>query len=289
MVVVIAITAILLGLFLAAVQKARDVSLRLRCQNQMRQIGLALHQYHNSKSAFPSGVRHFVLQPGVGGIDTPDPEPFPLMTWHTRILPWIEQDALWRLAVRAYEEDRYFLSDPPHVAQSIPVALFLCPADGSRPVPQHLSDPAALTSYLGVEGVSHVNPSGMLYLDSETRFADVLDGTSQTLFVGERPPAGDGSRGRWYGGWGSWGTTDSYLGVRETNVFDWVDGCPDGPYTFHTDRLDNPCSVFHFWSLHIGGANFLFVDGSVRFLPYSAAPLLPALATRDGGEVCPLD
>jgi prepilin-type processing-associated H-X9-DG protein len=130
----------------------------------------------------------------------------------------------------------------------------------------------------------------MLYLDSPTRFADVLDGSSQTLFVGERPPSADGARGRWYGGWGAWGTADSYLGVCETGVFDWVpnSGCPDGPYSFQPDRLDNPCSVFHFWSLHTGGANFLFVDGSVVFLGYSAATVLPALATREGGEVVEL-
>ena len=53
-------------------------------------------------------------------------------------------------------------------------------------------------------------------------------------------------------------------------------------------RLDNPCDRYHFWSLHPGGGNWLFADGSVRFLSYSADPIMPALATRAGGEVVPL-
>lgn len=64
--------------------------------------------------------------------------------------------------------------------------------------------------------------------------------------------------------------------------------CGDGPYSFSPGSLKDPCSVFHFWSLHPGGAHFLAVDGSVHFLPYAAASLLPALATRAGGEVANL-
>lgn len=62
------------------------------------------------------------------------------------------------------------------------------------------------------------------------------------------------------------------------------DNCPAGPYHFGPGRATNRCDVLHFWSLHIGGANFLFADGSVRFLSYSADDVLPALATRSGGE-----
>ena len=60
--------------------------------------------------------------------------------------------------------------------------------------------------------------------------------------------------------------------------------CPPGPYTFVRGDLKNPCDTFHYWSLHPGGANFAFADGSVRFLSYSADAILPALSTRAGGE-----
>ncbi|HEV2947513.1 MAG TPA: H-X9-DG-CTERM domain-containing protein [Gemmataceae bacterium] len=64
--------------------------------------------------------------------------------------------------------------------------------------------------------------------------------------------------------------------------------CPPGPYEFGPGKVDNQCDVFHYWSLHRGGANFLMVDGSVHFIHYSAAPLMPALATRSGREVVSL-
>jgi prepilin-type processing-associated H-X9-DG protein len=77
-------------------------------------------------------------------------------------------------------------------------------------------------------------------------------------------------------------TANAYLGVRTTGIGDY--GC-DTPYPFAADRIANRCSIFHFWSLHTGGGHFAFADGSVRFLTYDANPLLPALATRAGGEV----
>jgi prepilin-type processing-associated H-X9-DG protein len=76
------------------------------------------------------------------------------------------------------------------------------------------------------------------------------------------------------------------LGARERNFGGtYVSGCPLGPYHFVAGRVDQQCDLFHFWSLHSGGANFLFADGSVHFLSYQADTVLPALATRAGGEV----
>jgi prepilin-type processing-associated H-X9-DG protein len=74
------------------------------------------------------------------------------------------------------------------------------------------------------------------------------------------------------------------LGAREINDAVDLESCPVGPYGFAPGKLSEPCDVFHFWSLHSGGANFLFCDGSVHFLTYDAAPLMPALATRNGRE-----
>jgi prepilin-type processing-associated H-X9-DG protein len=93
--------------------------------------------------------------------------------------------------------------------------------------------------------------------------------------------------GWWYAGWGQDkdGEADAVLGIRTKNKRSpWGRSCPIGPYHYTAGRFDNQCDAFHFWSPHPGGANFLFVDGSVRFLRYEADPILPALATRAGGE-----
>ncbi|MGL4551382.1 MAG: DUF1559 domain-containing protein [Gemmataceae bacterium] len=282
--VVLAVIAVLTGLLLAAVQKVRAASSRLSCLNRLRQLGLALHQHHDTRATFPSGFRHPAQPPW----RPQDSEPFPHMTWRTALLPYIEQEALWNDTLRAYAIERYHLDNPPHTAGYQTVALFLCPSDSPRPPPPTNPRPGprpALSSFLGVEGVSQRGDSGMLFLDSATRFASATDGTSNTLLVGERPPTRYGAHGRWAGGWGYWGNADSTLGVRENFVED--SRCLPGPYRFQRGQLEDDCSRFHFWSLHAGGANFLFVDGAARFLPYAAADHLPALATRDGGEVGP--
>ncbi len=130
-------------------------------------------------------------------------------------------------------------------------------------------------------------------MGSKVRFADIVDGTSNTLLAGERPPSPDFWFGWWYAGAGEAGTGagDMVLGARELNVnaSTYTAACPVGPYSFKPGKIQEMCDVFHFWSLHDGGANFLFCDGSVRFLTYSADSILPALATRAGGEIVSLD
>lgn len=283
--VVIAILSILTALLLSAIQQVRASAARLSCVNNLRQIGLALHQYHDTQHRFPSGVTHPVLRPGLPQLYGPDDEPYPLMNWQTRLLPYLEQASLWTSTVQAYDQDRYAITNPPHVAASVPLSIFICPADGRRTQPG--KDPSrseAPTCYLGVEGRDHLRIDGVMFLDSQIRFADISDGTSTTLVVGERPPSLTFRFGRWYGGWGEWGTGNSTLGVQETGVDGRVPECFNGPYEFRRGHLNNPCSVFHYWSFHSEGANFLSADGSVRFLQYSASALLPALASRAGGE-----
>jgi prepilin-type processing-associated H-X9-DG protein len=93
--------------------------------------------------------------------------------------------------------------------------------------------------------------------------------------------------GWWYGGVGDdgEGSVEVILGARELNHSPLgLGGCPYGPYSFRVGSFQENCSRFHFWSPHTGGANFAFADGSVRFLRYSD-DILPALATRTGGEV----
>jgi prepilin-type processing-associated H-X9-DG protein len=151
------------------------------------------------------------------------------------------------------------------------------------------SSHVAFTAFLGNAGTNLFRNDGVLFLDSQTRLTDVTDGASTTLLAGERPPSTDGHFGWWYGGWGQNkdGSADNVLGVRERHVYIRSVGCPPGPYHFEPGRIDNQCDALHFWSLHSGGAHFLFCDGAVRFLTYSADLILPELATRAGGEPAP--
>jgi prepilin-type processing-associated H-X9-DG protein len=127
--------------------------------------------------------------------------------------------------------------------------------------------------------------NGVIFLDSEVRMTDITDGSSNTLLLGERPPDEWREFARWHGGWGIWTRAGSSLGVRETSVEPLNSQCFNSGYRFQRGSLNDPCSIFHFWSLHPGGANFARADGSVTFMSYSAESILPALATRAGGEV----
>ncbi|MBY0232636.1 MAG: DUF1559 domain-containing protein [Gemmataceae bacterium] len=144
-----------------------------------------------------------------------------------------------------------------------------------------------LTAYVGVLGTEYLRKDGVLFADSRIRFEDIVDGTSNTLLVGERPTSANMAFGGWYAGTGQnfgTGSASMVLGVREYCFTPFAPDCPVGPYSFGPGRLDNTCDAFHFWSLHSGGAHFAFADGSVRFLSYGAKDILPALATRAGGE-----
>jgi hypothetical protein len=273
--VVVAIIATLIALVIPAVQRVRDAANRTRCVNNLRQVGLALHHYHTALNGLP---------PGMTFQDGADPHPF--MSWNTRLLPYLEQAALWAKAQEAYAQTLDFEKDPPHPL-GYPLPVFSCPSDPRTFAAGRVSGVlAAFTSYLGVEGTNQFRHDGLLFADSKIRFSDITDGVSNTLLVGERPPSADLIFGWWYAGWGQNkdGSGDMVLGVQERNFGVWNQGCPRGPYSYGPGRVDDQCDLFHFWSVHIGGANFLIADGSVHFISYSAVSLMPALATRSGGE-----
>jgi prepilin-type N-terminal cleavage/methylation domain-containing protein/prepilin-type processing-associated H-X9-DG protein len=283
--VVIAIIAILIGLLLPAVQKVREAASRLRCQNNLKQLGLALHAYHDSHQRFPQAYNEYwnFCDPE----DAPGPPDMrPRRSWASLALPYVEMQSLESAGVR--------------VAQRQAVKVFACPSDGRYgQVSTHsnykfLGDQFGLTSYLAVEGSAYrrgpsetnVNlefggpKDGILYRSSDTRLTDVTDGTSNTVLLGERPPSPSPALD-W--GWWAWSAYDSALAVvDERNLI--APACPR-PSVYGPGKLSDDCGAQHFWSLHVGGANWVFADGSVRFLPYTAAPILPALATRAGGEV----
>jgi prepilin-type N-terminal cleavage/methylation domain-containing protein/prepilin-type processing-associated H-X9-DG protein len=278
--VVIAILGVLIGLLIPAVLKIREAANRVKCINNLKQIGLALQQYHDGWGCFPPGCSF-----------SGNAEPQPHMSWMTRLLPYLEQGPLWSEAIAAFGQEKFF-ERPPHLPiLAQPMPSFLCPSDSLSWQPWDFgSFRVAFTDYMGLEGTDLTKQDGTLYLNSRVRLADISDGTSSTLVAGERPPSADHGLGWWYAGWGQrkTGSADLVLGVRELCVDPMYYMCPEGPYAFQPGQPNDSCSAFHFWSFHPGGANFLFADGSVHFLGYSADPVLPALATRAGGEAAAL-
>lgn len=272
-IVVIAIVGVLAALLLTAVQYARAAAGRADCLNRLRQLALALHTYHDANRALPPGSTLNAGRPR-----------YARLNWHARVLPHLEQPALWADIQRAYAAAPDMRSVPPHVHRGTVVNMFVCPTDPRGDRPSQAGN--ALTSYLGITGRNQKTNDGCLYLDSAVPFSGVRDGLSNTLLLGERPPSADERYGWWYGGWGSdnGGSADAHLGVADLNYSPKDPDCWQGPYQFGQGDLDNQCDAFHFWSLHPGGGHFALADASARFVRYSAAPLLPALATRAGGE-----
>ncbi len=263
---------------MCAVQKVRDSAGKVSCQNNLRQVAIALHSYHDEHKGLP-------LRPSVR-------PPMTTLSWKGHILPQVGQTPLWLATESAFNADKYAFRNPPHIGFATVVKTYLCSQDSrlSRPITDQFGKTAAYSSYVGIAGVT--TSTGVLGPYPGIRFADVTDGTSQTVMVGERPPPDSLLAGRWYTASDD-GPTGTYRGP-ENSLFILspaflADPLCIGPiYSYRYGRLDNPCDRYHLWSLHSGGANFAFADGSVRFLAYSADSVLPALATRAGGEVATL-
>jgi type II secretory pathway pseudopilin PulG len=285
--VVFAVTAILLGLLLPAIQIVRQTALKTQCKSQLRQLAIGLHLYQEEFGYFPLGhTKH------CAGAD------YPSMNWHTRLLPMVEQTNVWLEAVEAYKTERSPFGligiTPAHRGLQHKISLFQCPADATYGLPPQWAVPAenvvAFTNYLGNLGTNADLQDGVLTAEFPVRALDLVDGLSQTLAVGERPTSFDFMYSWWYAGAGfdGIGTGDGILGINEvaprTGQFS---ACTAFTNKLRPDRVKNPCQVLHYWSLHAEGAHFALADGSVRFQPYSAADILSRMATRNAGE--PID
>jgi prepilin-type N-terminal cleavage/methylation domain-containing protein len=270
--VVIAIIAVLIGLLVPAVQKVREAAAKVQCANNMRQIGIALHNHHDAKFAFPTpraiGYEWlFTVEQG----------------WQFQLLPYIEQDPLYKLA-----NTTNFAQFSQ--AQSQPIKILECPSD-PRVAGQGSGGTsggnvtAGLTWYPGIGGSVVTLPDNPNPLQwgifqpndvGGVRIGQITDGTAMTLMVGERPPSSD-----LYWGWWAWSDYDNILGT--VNQIDLVGGCPM-PGIYKPDKINNPCAITHFWSNHTLGSNWCFGDASVRFLPYASQSFTVTGATRGGNE-----
>ena len=285
--VVIAIIAVLVALLLPAVQQARESARRSQCQNQIKQLGLALHNYHDALQCLPMGSR--TTSYGSWGFTLP-------------LLPYLEQTSLFETVnfdtnlgccawIRAAQAAVPRMAEP----QSAPLPFLYCPSDPNTGR-SLLSGPTGPNpgsgdcgvlypgNYLGSSGtiglstlnqcfataVGTTNGNGVFYSLSSTRFRDITDGTSNTFSVGERGLPLDI-------GWG-WimcggNECEQYLNSKAGII---------SPVNITTSDLN----IMSFWSWHPGGTFFLFSDGSAHFMNQNLSfQTYQALSTRNGEEV----
>jgi prepilin-type N-terminal cleavage/methylation domain-containing protein/prepilin-type processing-associated H-X9-DG protein len=279
--VVIAIIAVLIGLLVPAVQRVREAASRATCQNNLKQIGLALHSYHDRMKKFPAG---FVSQ-----VNAEDISIGPGWGWGAYLLDDLEQGNLNRQINITLDIGNNANAGPR--VQSLPV--FLCPSDNppSTFVPLQATASLAFASYVGVFGSDEITADegggdGIFYRNSKTRIGDIIDGTSNTLMVGER--ASRIAYSTWTGA-----LTGSE--VKPNSPTQYGNGSAgvlclgNIGYASEMHTPNNPLNrVEDFSSQHTGGANFVFADGSVHFIPDSIDPVVwHALGTRAGGESVP--
>lgn len=296
--VVIAIIAVLIALLLPAVQSARESARRISCFNNLKQIGIAFHNYSDQFGVFPPGYCSFWRSDG-GDFGTADDDLGPGWAWGCMILPQLEQ-------MPVYNSINFNLTltfPQNRTAQLLRFNSFLCPSDNPKelvPVRDQTNSQTIYTvasgNYVGMYGLGEIGfapgaGNGMFFRNSRVSFRDLRDGSSQTFAAGERSHnlSYVTWTGRAVGGWlfktsSFEGGTDQFLADPEESFTMLL-----GPVGL-VDGLRTPNSpmahVEDYWSYHPGGVNFLFGDGSVHMIKSSIAPnVYRALATRAGGEV----
>jgi prepilin-type N-terminal cleavage/methylation domain-containing protein/prepilin-type processing-associated H-X9-DG protein len=328
--VVIAIIAILIGLLLPAVQKVREAAARTQCQNNLKQLGLACHNYHDANQKLPPGRKSLANTQGAAIAQFPS-DPI-LLNHHglLYLLPYIEQGNLYakfnlNAASGNFMASAVFgypitpgsaLSTPDAIASgnaalsAAEVKTFLCPSDGGNkllPIGSVHYSPdgtggtiaAVKTCYDFIaedNGVNRYNwwrgtTTGTRYIfgeNSNSTLQTISDGTSNTLLMGEQTlELFNGQTSSWaYAGWvsvgidpvGNWNLTYPNQGLNIWN------------YNNSTNALNNKpgrrASWYNAASLHTGGVNFVFGDGSVRFIQQTIdIPNLTRLSRMGDGEV----
>jgi prepilin-type processing-associated H-X9-DG protein len=284
LVVVVGIVVLLLGLLLPAVQSVRASVRKLECQNKMKQIALALQTHADVRKRFPSGTNLTSTRR--------------YLSWSVPVLPFLEQTSNFELSELGFAQGGSALNVVKHPLIQIPNNVFACPEDSrvsSSAFAKHSLSLVGLTSYLGCSGLNYSSQDGVLFAGSSIRLAEISDGLTNTLLIGERPPSPGNDFGWWYAGVGTTttfpfsrlktGCLDHTLGVRETSSTPYA-SCDVKKSYFHFPlRIANECDATHYWSLHSNGGNFAMCDGSVHFIAYSDTDILDKLATRNGHEI----
>jgi prepilin-type N-terminal cleavage/methylation domain-containing protein len=282
--VVIAIIAVLIALLLPAVQKVREAANRVKCRNNLHQIVIALHNYHGDYNRFPSG---YIWKPASPDVPT---QTSPGWSWVALLLPYIEQDNLYsQINFRSSVADP--LNEP---IRTTILAMLTCPTDTKTGVIQvqtttGLSYDAASNSYaacfggLGEIWLVPGTGDGIFYRNSRTRFADITDGTSNTIAVGERATLFAPTP--WAGAIpdGTVNVAPDSPGGRNEIQFAAVQVLAHAGGDGYGDRN---CDADDFWAPHVASGFFGFADSSVRPIAVGTEPaVINALATRSGGEV----
>ncbi len=278
--VVIAIIAVLIGLLVPAVQKVREAAGRMSCANNLKQVGLALHNYHSTHGGFPPG--HFNVPANNNH------------SWMPFILPNLEQDNLYK----QYRFDvnwSHRLNDSGVIQTQL--KTLLCP---SAPAGRVGSNRRAISDYVAINQATRPNPFivpavlppdptylGILGHNVSRRVTDITDGSSNTIMVVEDAGRNQLWRmGRFVnaggGGGGAWANAGGMNMV--------LAGFNPATMTFRGPCAINCTNNHEVYSFHPGGAQGLFGDGSVHFLKSSMSiTVLYQLMTRSGGEVLPND
>jgi prepilin-type N-terminal cleavage/methylation domain-containing protein len=295
--VVIAIIAILIGLLVPAVQKVREAAARIQCQNNLKQIGLACHNYHDANKAFPPSCT-------TGTVATAPWFPFQ-HSWTASILPYIEQTNVFKL----YNYKANWNDPSNYPAIQVQIAIFYCPSSdpgehfdttiAAQPACGDYSAINAIKTFVAINcfGIPKLNPNmpddprivGALDRDQKTPVLTIRDGTSNTILIAE-----DAGRPALYiaGGVASPNPPFPYTPKQGG----WAD--PGAPFSIDGSNQDGsvpgPCPLncsnnSELYGFHTDGCSVVMADGSVRFL-HSNIDLcvLAALCTRAGGEVVTL-
>jgi prepilin-type processing-associated H-X9-DG protein/prepilin-type N-terminal cleavage/methylation domain-containing protein len=281
--VVIAIIAVLIALLLPAVQSAREAARRAQCCNNLMQIGIMLQNYESSHELLPPGV----VNDTTPVLDLPKGYHF---GWLAQSLPYCDMRNVYNhlnFNLGVYEPQNI-------TTRTVVIRSLLCPSD---PAPTRGPGGVAATSYVGsnndIEAPISEKNNGVFILNSSIRYEDISDGSSQTIFAGEK--LNDGRDQGWASGTraslrNSGWVLNSSTNLATISVAAGVDEDPAFPASKPEAVPGATTYVGGFSSRHPGGANFAFGDGSVRFLKTSASPrIMRRLASRADGDILSAD